>query len=122
MTTRGIFVCGIATEDAVILRKTFLSHQIKSYDMFIIYTTNMEQLGGADLFNSQPVCQIPSIGQRRGQTYNSDRFLCVRGNEVRTGNNDLQNWSSVIPWKANNPFNFIFGFIFCEMSFYENYW
>ena len=53
----------------------------------------------SDLSDSQPVSEVPSVGQSCGQADDSDTLRSVRGDEVGPGHNDLQHWTSVLTWK-----------------------
>lgn len=50
----------------------------------------------SDLFDSQPVGEVSSVGQRGGQAHDSDGLRCVGGDEVGPGHDDLQHRTSVL--------------------------
>lgn len=52
-----------------------------------------------DLFDSQPVGKVSSVGQRRGQPHHSDGLGGVGGDKVGPGHNHLQHRTSVLTWK-----------------------
>ena len=52
----------------------------------------------SDLSDPQPVSEVSSVGQSRGQTHHSDTPWGVGGDEVCPGHNDLQHWTPVLTW------------------------
>ena len=48
--------------------------------------------------NTEPVRQVPGIGQGSGQANYPQSKLGVGRDEVGSGHNDLQHWTSVLAW------------------------
>lgn len=82
---------------SVLCRLTAAVIAAKYCNLFFLSVKNMEK---AHLSNSQPVSEVSGVGQGRGEAHHSDTLGGVGGDEVGSGHDDLQHWTPVLTWEA----------------------